>query len=131
MPPMDDEAHDAGGLAMPDAAAVDPFLPACIAENVTPVSFVGGVDDGGIEVAVEHGERVADVVAGRAGAAAVLPLARLRVVDAEVDVPVVAGRLISAGTGLDVQRHSAAGPRIVQREDVAQRVVDDLVSMNP
>ena len=131
MPLVDDQRHDACGLALPHAAAVDPFLPAGMAIDVAPVGFVPCVDRRGVELSAVDGQAVGDVVARRVGPPAVLPRAIDGVVDAEGDVAVVPGGLIAAGTGLDVQGEAPAPPGIEQADDVADRVVDDRVGVDP
>src|SRR5439155_22564811 len=69
--------------------------------------------------------------AGRAGPAAVLPLARPAVVDAEGDVPVAPLPVVASRAGVQRQREAAARGRVVLADDIAQHSGDRALGMDP
>jgi hypothetical protein len=128
---MNDQWKDAGRPAVAHPPAVGPLLAAVVAVDVTPIFLVLRVDRGGVQMALIHGERVADVVARKIGPAAVLPLAALSIVDAKMYVTISSLRLIPAGAGVDRQGNAAPGRRIVQVEHVSNDVVEFLRRIDP
>ena len=131
VPLVNDQTHDSGCFPRPHPPTVDPLFPARVAKNVAPVGGLVGIDNGGVQVAIEDRQRVADVVTGRTRSTAILPLAQAAIVDAKINMSIVTRRLIPARTGLQIKRHAASGPRVVPAQDVPQRVVNERVRVHP
>src|SRR5262245_43125386 len=121
---MDDQRPDAGRSTAPDLSAVGPAIVSVVAIDVAPVALIFCVDCGRVQLPLEDGERIADVIAGEAGAAAILPVAGPRVIDPKTDVPIGPLRLITTGAGLERQRQSSPQIRIVLVEHIAEDVAD-------
>lgn len=74
---------------------------------------------------------IGGVVAGRAGVAAVFPLAHFVIVDAEVDLLVVALGLVATGARFDGMVHAATFRRVVFAEYIADDIVYVLIRVDP
>ncbi len=128
---MDNHRPDAMRTPLADSPTVFPLLAARIAKDMAPILERLRVRDGRVQVPVEHGQRIAYVIARRTGSSAVFPDRFLRIVDAEVHVPVVAVRTVSASGRLEREVDSPSVRRIVLRDDIADHIVDFFFGVDP
>src|SRR5262245_14660680 len=98
---MDDQRPNARRLTRPDLPAVGPAILSFVAKDVAPVSLVLRIDRSRVQLTLQDCQRIADVIAGATGAAAIHPLVHPGVVDSKTNVPIRALRLITSGAGLE------------------------------
>ena len=128
---MDNHRARTVGFEVSHSSAIHPGCTALVAEYVCPVLPLFGIGDSGIQMAIEDSQRITDIVARGTRPAAILPRPKLRVIDAEIDVAVVALRVVSTGTGSDVEVQPLAPCRVILADDITNHVVRDFFGVDP
>ncbi len=128
---VNDHRTHAAGLQGTDATAVFPARGTRVAVDVGPVTLGGAVGGGGVEAAIEDGQGVAHVAARGTRPAAVLPLTGPGVVDAERDMPVATLAVVATGSRVKGERETAPRRGIEFRYDIAERVEDGSLRVDP
>src|SRR5262249_3796286 len=98
---MDDQRPNARRLTRPDLPAIGPAILSFVAKDVAPVPLVLRIDRSRVQLPLKDGQRIADVIAGATGTAAIHPAAHPGVVDSKTNVSIGSLRLIPSGAGLE------------------------------